>query len=69
VFESETNFLWMEPPGDFAEHWFRGLKERGILVRYFPGPRTGRYLRVTVGSDAGMDRFLATVDLMRSAGR
>jgi len=30
-------------------------------VRYFPGPRTGDRLRITIGTDAEMDEFLAAV--------
>lgn len=62
VAASETNFLWLEPPGGDGAGWFRGLRERGVLARYFPGERTGRFLRVTVGTDADMVRFLAAWD-------
>jgi histidinol-phosphate aminotransferase len=40
---------------------FRGLREKGILVRYFPGPRTGTYLRVTVGTETEMQAFVAAL--------
>jgi histidinol-phosphate/aromatic aminotransferase/cobyric acid decarboxylase-like protein len=34
-------------------------------VRYFPGPRTGEYLRATVGTDADMDRLVrATSEIL-----
>lgn len=69
VFDSQTNFLWIEPPMRPAEEWFRRLREQGILVRFFPGARTDRYLRVTIGKDDGMDRFLEGVDrLLPDAG-
>jgi histidinol-phosphate aminotransferase len=50
VFPSDANFLWVRPPVA-AERLFRALRARGILVRHFPGRRTGDYLRVTVGTD------------------
>ena len=58
VLPSESNFVFVRPSvsGDvFAQ----GLRDRGILVRYFAGERTGGYVRVTVGSDEDMDLFLA----------
>jgi histidinol-phosphate aminotransferase len=61
VAASQTNFLWIQPPGGDAAGLFETLRERGILVRYFPGPVTGGYLRVTVGTDADMDAFLAAL--------
>jgi histidinol-phosphate aminotransferase len=61
VCPSETNFLWVRPPGGEAERVFLVLKERKVLVRFFKGPRTGAYLRVTVGTDAEVDRLLAAL--------
>lgn len=61
VAPSETNFLWVKPPGQRAADVFQYLRERNILVRYFPGPLTGERLRVTIGTDSEMDEFLAAV--------
>ena len=58
VFPSSTNFLWIRPAQVSAEAYFQALRQRGILVRHFPGPRTGACLRVTIGTDDQMDRFL-----------
>lgn len=69
VLPSETNFLFAEPPGGDAARIFQGLKDRRIFVRYFPGPRTGRRLRVTIGTDAEMDAFLAAIDSLSSQPR
>ena len=59
VLPSETNFLWAEPPRLQARSLFRRLRERRILVRYFPGPRTGRHLRITVGTDEEASRLIS----------
>lgn len=59
VCASQTNFIWAKPPGGNAEPWFRYLRDRRILVRYFPGRRTGAYLRITVGTDEQVDVLLA----------
>jgi histidinol-phosphate aminotransferase len=61
VWPSETNFLWIRPPFRPAVEVLRELRQRRILVRHFPGPRTGDYLRVTIGTDADMDAFLAAL--------
>lgn len=58
--DSHTNFLWAIPP-EPADQVFAALREKKIVVRYFPGERTGQYLRITVGTDEQMDRFLAAV--------
>jgi histidinol-phosphate aminotransferase len=57
VYASDTNFLWIDC-GDDAEEFFGRLRDNGILVRYFPGGRTGSFIRVTVGSDEEADTFL-----------
>jgi histidinol-phosphate aminotransferase len=48
--ESHGNFLLTTPPSD-AEQIYLGLKERGILVRYFKQPGLSDKLRITVGTD------------------
>jgi len=50
VIASETNFLFVSPPDQNAESYFTALKQRGIFVRYFPGERTGKYVRISVGT-------------------
>lgn len=62
VIASSANFLLSAPPeGSRAEDVFLHLRHRHVLVRYFPGGRTGRYLRISIGTDAEMDAFLAVL--------
>ena len=62
VIPSASNFLFVSPPaGTTASGLFAGLRAKKILVRYFPGNRTGDYLRVSIGTDAQMDAFLAAI--------
>ncbi|MGD9612704.1 MAG: histidinol-phosphate transaminase [Kiritimatiellia bacterium] len=62
IVPSAANFLFVEPPaGRAAADLFADLRARKILVRYFPGGRTGTYLRVSIGTDAQMDAFLAAI--------
>jgi histidinol-phosphate aminotransferase len=56
---SQTNFLFARPPDGNAKKVFDALKAAKIFVRYFPGPATGEYLRITIGTDAQADALLA----------
>ena len=40
---------------------FEALKAAHIYVRYFPGPLTGEYLRISIGTDEQMDALLARI--------
>jgi histidinol-phosphate aminotransferase len=67
--DSQTNFLWTRPPEPFpAEYIFRALKERGIYVRHFPGPRTGDHLRISIGTDEQMDRLVEALATIKEQG-
>ncbi len=68
VWPSETNFLWFRPPGRPASEVQRDLRARRILVRHFPGRRTGDFLRVTIGTDSEMDAFLAAIENILERG-
>lgn len=61
VLPSETNFLFVRPPDGNAAAVAERLRGRKIFVRYFPGPRTGEYLRITVGTDEQIDALLAAL--------
>jgi histidinol-phosphate aminotransferase len=61
VTPSQTNFVWARPLRRAAREVFERLRQDGIIVRYFPGPRTGAHLRITVGTDAEIDRLLAAL--------
>ena len=58
VVPSETNFVFAAPPDGDGEGLFRKLREQAILVRYFPGPVTGRFVRITVGTPEETERLL-----------
>jgi histidinol-phosphate aminotransferase len=51
VGESHGNFVLATAPTQNAEALYLGLKERGILVRYFNQPGLSDKLRITVGTD------------------
>lgn len=62
VLPSETNFVFARPGAVAAGALFEYLRQHKILVRYFPGDRTGEYLRITVGADEEIDALLAAID-------
>lgn len=64
VFLSDSNFVWTKPARISADELFAILKKKGILVRHFPGERTGAYLRISVGTDIEIDRLLECVVLI-----
>jgi len=62
VTPSAANFLWVRPPPPFeARALFEALRARQVYVRHFPGERTGAHLRITIGTDEQMDRFLTAL--------
>ena len=56
--DSLANFLFVRPPKGSGRDYYLGLKERGVLVRYFGTERIRDYVRVTVGDAAQMETFL-----------
>ena len=51
VVESQSNFIFASPPDDDGEKLFNALREQNIIIRYFPGPKTGKYIRITIGTE------------------
>lgn len=64
VVPSQANFIFASPPGGEAEKLYRDLKDSGILVRYFPGPATGRFVRISIGTGEQTRDLLATIQKM-----
>lgn len=61
VLPSKANFIFITHPTVPAQQLFAGLREKGVLVRYFNQPRIDNYLRVSIGTDQEMDAFLAAI--------
>jgi histidinol-phosphate aminotransferase len=57
VLPSQANFLFVKPPVA-AESFMRRLRENGILIRHFSGPRTQDFVRISIGTDEEMQHFL-----------
>ena len=56
--KSHANFVFATHPTLPAERWQAELRAAGILVRRFAGPRTGNWLRISVGTHDEMEAFL-----------
>lgn len=63
VIDSKSNFIFAQPPegSATAEEFFRELRERGVLVRYFDKPRISSRLRITIGTEEEMETFIKIV--------
>ena len=62
VFDSATNFLFATTDRMPCREIFEKLREQGILIRHFNAPRISNYLRITIGTDAEMQRFFIALD-------
>ena len=65
---SKANFVFARHPDLDGGALYRGLKERGVLVRHFARPRTAPYIRVTIGSREQMDIFLRETEALLNSG-
>ena len=58
VVPSQANFVWATRRDRPVQVIFQELKRRGVLVRYMNYGPHGDGLRITVGTDAEVDRLL-----------
>ena len=65
VYDSQANFVLARKQGAAQEPVYLGLKERGLLVRYFSSPELADCLRISVGTDEEIDRLLAAMRELR----
>ena len=69
VLGSASNFLFAAPPNMSGEAYYKGLKQKGVLVRYFNDPKLKAFVRITIGSAAQMQALLDTTkELFEEAG-
>jgi histidinol-phosphate aminotransferase len=71
VLPSSANFVFTRHPNYQGEALADALRARAILVRRFAKPRISQYLRITVGTDAQIDRLLialSEISLAETAG-
>ena len=62
VLPSSANFLFAAHTSVSAEDLFTALRQKHIFVRYFKKPRIQNYLRISIGTEKEMERFLQEVE-------
>src|SRR5262249_43695498 len=63
---SQANFVWCRHGSGAHRKLYEELKRRNVLIRYMNYQDFGDGLRITVGSDAEIDRLLAELsDILR----
>ena len=58
VLPSKANFVFAKSDRLSGGDVYRGLKERGVLVRWFDAPRLRDWLRISIGSRKQMETLL-----------
>ena len=58
VLPSQANFLFVSHPDKPGKALLDGLRERGVLVRWWSNPAIVNWLRISVGTDGEMDALL-----------
>jgi histidinol-phosphate aminotransferase len=58
VLPSTANFVLARNPAKSGGEWQASLRSQGIIVRHFNKPRLEDWIRITVGTDAEVDRLL-----------
>ena len=62
VLPSCANLIFARYPGRGGKELLDGLRQRGILVRWFDQPRTRDWLRISIGTDEEMDALCAALE-------
>ena len=61
VLPSATNFVFTTHPNILAQNLYERLHEQDILIRYFGKKPIDNYVRITIGNDEEMKRFIEAV--------
>ena len=58
VLPSKANFIFARHPALSGEDLYKGLRQRGILVRHFTKARIKDFVRITIGTQAQMEQLV-----------
>jgi len=61
VLPSAANFLFARHPQRSGKALFEELRREGIILRRWDKPRIDEFLRISIGTDAQMERLLGTL--------
>ena len=66
VYDSHTNFILARKKDQSQEPIYRGLRDHGVLVRYFAVPELADCLRITVGTDDEVNKLLEALHTLEA---
>ncbi len=69
VLPSQANFVLASVPTGDGKSMYQGLKEQGILVRYFDLPGLKDKIRITIGHSHENNALLAGIKMLTAAGK
>jgi histidinol-phosphate aminotransferase len=58
---SDSNFVLFRVEGRSAKAVVKGLRQQGVLVRYYPRPDLAEYIRISAGRPEDTDRLVAAL--------
>ena len=64
VLPSKANFIFARHPAITGDALYAGLRQRGILVRHFTKERIKDFVRITIGTQAQMERLAEALEEM-----
>ena len=67
VLPSSANFVFARHPAHEGAALAAALRERAVIVRHFSAPRISDHLRITVGTDAQIERLLSALSEILAA--
>lgn len=68
VLPSKANFVFASFPGKKGKELLDGLRERGILVRWWDKPEIADWLRISIGADEDMEALCAALEILTKQG-
>jgi len=68
VMPSSANFIFVKGSGISGMEFFTKLREKGILVRHFNKDRIKDFLRISIGTDEEMDKFIEACKVILKRG-
>ena len=69
VLPSKANFIFARYPGLSGDDLYTGLRQRGILVRHFTKERIKDFVRITIGTQAQMERLVEALKEMTGGAK
>jgi histidinol-phosphate aminotransferase len=69
VLPSQANFILAAVPNGRGKEMYQGLKQQGILVRYFDLPGLQDKVRITIGQSHENNALLAGIKVLTAAGK